>query len=125
MAVCAGASIGASFRWFFAMGFNHVFPQLPLGTLIVNMLGGLLAGLMIAFLSFGWFESTELKLFVTTGLMGGLTTFSTFTTESLQLLHKQDYLWFGLHTASHVLGALLCAMIGYAIAQMLKGSAIA
>lgn len=125
LAVCAGASIGASFRWFFAMGFNHIFPQLPLGTLIVNMIGGLLAGIMIALLSFGWFESTSLRLFITTGLMGGLTTFSTFTTESLQLLHKQDYFWFGLHTVSHVLGALLCAMIGYALVQMLKGNTIA
>lgn len=120
LAVCAGASVGATARWLFAMGFNHIFPQLPLGTLIVNMLGGLLAGIMAALLSAGWFDSVTMRLFITTGFMGGLTTFSTFTTESLQLLHKQDYLWFGLHTASHVLGALLFAIAGYALVQMIK-----
>lgn len=121
LAVCAGASIGASFRWIFAMSFNQVFPQLPLGTLIVNMVGGLLAGIMVASLSAGWFESTTLRLFITTGFMGGLTTFSTFTTESLQLLQKQDYVWFALHTFSHVLGALVCAVVGYALVQTLRG----
>jgi len=70
LAISAGASIGATIRWLFATGFNHVFPQLPLGTLIVNMIGGLLAGLTLALLSAGWFESVTMRLFVTTGFMG-------------------------------------------------------
>lgn len=120
LAVGAGAAIGAWCRWFFAMLLNHILPGIPLGTLLVNMLGGFLAGAVLALLASGWFSATELRLFITTGFLGGLTTFSTFTTESLQHFHKQDYGWLILHTSSHVIGALLFAVLGYAFVQFIR-----
>lgn len=120
LAIGAGATLGAWFRWFFAMLLNYFLPTLPLGTLLVNMLGGLLAGIALALLAAGWFESQTLRLFITTGFLGGLTTFSTFTSESLTLLQKQEYVWAIVHTSSHVLGALLCAALGYVAVQYLR-----
>jgi CrcB protein len=117
LAISAGAAIGACCRWFFSLMLNHYLPNLPLGTLFVNVLGGLFAGIVLALVGFGWFESQHLRLFVTTGLLGGLTTFSTFTIESLTLFHKHEYFWAILHTSSHVVTALLFAAVGYAMIQ--------
>jgi len=120
LAIGAGAALGAWIRWFFAMLLNQLLPTLPLGTLLVNMVGGLFAGGVLALLAMSWFESDTFKLFLTTGFMGGLTTFSTFTTESLSLFQKQEYMWAILHTSSHVLGALACAVAGYALVQYMR-----
>lgn len=120
LAIGAGATLGAWFRWFFAMLLNHLLPTLPLGTLLVNVMGGLFAGIVLGLLALGWFESQTVKLFVTTGFLGGFTTFSTFTSESLMLVQKQDYLSAILHTSTHVIAALLFAAAGYALVEYFR-----
>jgi CrcB protein len=120
LAIGAGATLGAWFRWFFAVLLNQYFPPMPLGTLLVNVIGGLLAGIVLALLTFGWFESQTLRLFVTTGFLGGLTTFSTFTSESLNLVQKHEYLWAIVHTSTHIVGALVFAAIGYALVHYFR-----
>jgi CrcB protein len=77
LSVGLGAAFGAWLRWWLGVLFNPVFPSLPLGTLAANLLGGYLVGVAIAFFSHSSLPP-EARLFVITGFMGGLTTFSTF-----------------------------------------------
>jgi len=117
IAVGLGAALGAWLRWGLGILLNAGI--LPLGTLLVNMLGGFLMGLALAF-----FVTTsahnELRLFVMTGFLGGLTTFSAFSAETLTLLHKQEYVWASVHVFSHVAGALLMAALGFWLMSALR-----
>lgn len=115
LAVGAGAALGAWVRWGLGILFNTILPNLPLGTLIANMSGGLIMGAVLGLIGIGTLEHPNLRLFITTGFLGGLTTFSAFTGESLFLLQKQEYVWAAVHTSSHVFGALLMAVIGYVV----------
>lgn len=114
LAVGGGAAIGAWVRWGLGLAFNA--SLFPLGTLIANLVGGFLMGVAIAY-----FVATpnqnELRLFITTGFLGGLTTFSAFSAEAFNYLHKQEYAWAAGHIASHVLGSLLMTAIGFALMQ--------
>lgn len=121
LAIAIGATLGAWCRWSLGMMFNALLPNLPLGTLAANLVGGLMMGVALALIGLGTIDSQSARLFITTGFLGGLTTFSAFTGESLTLLQKQEYYWAAIHTSSHVFGALLMAIIGYAIAQHLRG----
>ncbi|HEX5486373.1 MAG TPA: fluoride efflux transporter CrcB, partial [Limnobacter sp.] len=80
-AICAGASLGAVLRWGLGNGLNHLFPTVPPGTLVANLLGGYLIGLAIAWFSHHAELAPEWRLLVITGFLGGLTTFSTFSAE--------------------------------------------
>lgn len=115
-----GATLGAWLRWLLGLLFNMVMPNLPLGTLVANLTGGLMMGIALGFFIASDIDSQALRLFITTGFLGGLTTFSTFSGESLTLMLKQEYAWMMMHTVSHVIGALLMAFIGYYIVQMMR-----
>ncbi len=120
LAIAAGAALGAWSRWGLGLALNTILPSFPLGTLAANLIGGLLMGVAMGVIGVGGLDAPSVRLFVTTGFLGGLTTFSAFTGESLALLHKQEYLLAMLHTCSHVLGALLMAAAGIAFIQYLK-----
>ena len=117
LAVGAGAALGAWTRWGLGIALNASI--IPLGTLIVNLLGGFLMGLALAF-----FVTTpshnELRLFVMTGFLGGLTTFSAFSAEAVTLLHKQEYVWAFVHILGHVLGSLIMVALGFWLVVSLK-----
>lgn len=117
IAVGGGAALGAWLRWGLGLMFNT--SLLPMGTLIANLGGGLLMGFALAF-----FVSTpsqhEVRLFVMTGFLGGLTTFSAFSAEAFNFLHKQQYGWAALHISSHVLGSLLMTAIGFFVVNYFK-----
>lgn len=112
-AVAAGAAVGALARWGAGLWLNARWAGFPLGTLAVNCIGGLLIGLALA-----WFERTPnelLRLLLVTGFLGGLTTFSAFSAESLLLIQRGQWVLAAGHTLAHVLGALACAAIGFRV----------
>ena len=113
--VAGGAVLGAWARWFLVGKFNAVFPHVPLGTLIANLSGGLMIGFMVAFLIDLPQASPNLRLFVITGFLGALTTFSSFSAESLELLQVGRYGWALLHTCLHLFGSLAAAALGFAL----------
>jgi CrcB protein len=120
LAIAVGATIGAWCRWLLGMMFNYLLPNLPLGTLFVNLMGGFLMGMILAWMSLGGLELQHQRLLLTTGFLGGLTTFSAFTGESLTLLQKQEYGWALLHASSHVFGALILAGLGFMLVVHLR-----
>ena len=113
--VAGGAVLGAWTRWLLIGRFNAVFPHVPLGTLIANLSGGLMIGFMVAFLIDLPQASPNLRLFVITGFLGALTTFSSFSAESLELLQVGRYGWALLHTCLHLFGSLAAAALGFAL----------
>jgi len=112
LAVFCGAGIGALLRWGFALWLNPLHPSVPLGTLAANLVGGLLVGLAASFFGHHAALAPEWRLLVVTGFLGGLTTFSTFSAEVVDLLMRQQYLW-ALGAASlHLAGSLLLTGLG-------------
>jgi CrcB protein len=112
LAVGLGGAIGCWIRWMLGVLLNPVFPTLPLGTLSANLLGGLVMGCMMGVFTHFQALPRELQLFVMTGFLGGLTTFSTFSAEADTLLLRQQYLWFGTHIAVHLAGTLGMTLLG-------------
>ena len=114
LAVGGGAAIGAWLRWGLGLWLGAASCRMNLGTLAANLLGGYLVGLALAFFSGHPQLSPEWRLFAVTGFLGGLTTFSTFSGESMLLLQRGEFGWALLHSAAHLLGALACCMAGFA-----------
>jgi CrcB protein len=119
LAVAAGAAVGALARWGAGLWLNARWAGFPLGTLFVNAVGGLLIGVALA-----WFERSPnemLRLLVVTGFLGGLTTFSSFSAESLLLLQRGQWGMAAGHSLAHLLGALACAALGFKLLEALLG----
>jgi CrcB protein len=112
VAVGAGAAAGAWIRWGLGIVLNPIFPTLPLGTLAANLGGGLLMGFAMELLGRHAVFPPELRLLVTTGFLGGLTTFSTFSAEMVTLLMRREYLWGSIAVATHVVGSLAMTVFG-------------
>src|SRR5213076_633186 len=112
IAVGAGAAVGAWMRWGLGIALNPVFPTVPLGTLAANLIGGLLMGLAMELLTRHAVLPPEIRLLATTGFLGGLTTFSTFSAEVVTLLLRREWLWGSITIGGHVLGSLAMTIIG-------------
>lgn len=119
-AVGLGAALGAWLRWGLSTFLNPVFSALPLGTLIANLFGGYLMGLAMGVFALGSSVSPEMRLFITTGFLGGLTTFSAFSAEAVHLLSRGEYGWASAHILSHVIGSLLMTGLGILTVQLLR-----
>ena len=119
VAIGLGGAIGCWCRWGLGTLFNPLFPTLPLGTLAANLTGGLLMGIAIGLFRNFQAVSPELQLFVMTGFLGGLTTFSTFSAEASTLLLRQQSLWFGGHVLLHLAGSLSMTVLGLSLTRNL------
>ena len=119
VAVGGGAAAGAWLRWGLSFALNPVFPTVPLGTVAANLVGGLLMGCAMELITRHALLAPELRLLVTTGFLGGLTTFSTFSAEVTTLLLRREWLWSTLTVALHVIGSLALTVLGILIVRAL------
>ncbi|MEN3069246.1 fluoride efflux transporter CrcB [Uliginosibacterium sediminicola] len=109
----AGAAVGAWARWLLGLALNPLLGALPLGTLAANLIGGYLMGVALAFMG-AWPEMPmALRLLLTTGFLGGLTTFSSFSGEVFQMFQRQQIGWALAAIAVHVCGSLLMTALGW------------
>lgn len=119
LAIGIGAATGAWLRWGLGILLNPVFPTLPLGTLAANLIGGFLMGIAMQFLLEHAILPPEMRLAITTGFLGGLTTFSTFSAETVTLLLREEYLWALAIALVHVIGSISMTLLGILAMKLL------
>ena len=120
--VAIGGAIGSVARYGVgALGQQLFGPAFPWGTLMVNLSGSFLIALIMHIALTGTAISVELRIFLTTGIVGGFTTYSTFNYETLALLNQRAYGLAGLNLAGTVLGCLLTGVLGLAAGRALVG----
>ncbi|MNH83964.1 putative fluoride ion transporter CrcB [compost metagenome] len=117
--IALGASLGAWLRWLLGAKLNALFPTIPPGTVVANMIGGYIIGLAIAFLAASPSLSPEWRLLIITGFCGGLTTFSTFSAETVALIQEGRLLWALGSISLHVVGSLAMTAAGLLSYQMI------
>ena len=120
LAVGAGAALGAWLRWLLGLRLNSLHASLPIGTLTANLLGGYVIGVLVAVFQSHPQLSDTWRLFLITGLLGGLTTFSTFSAEAMLLMQRGQYAWMLGHSALHLLGSIGCCVLGHASYRLLQ-----
>ena len=119
--IALGATLGAWMRWGLSLWLNPRVAQFPLGTLASNLIGGYLIGIAVAWFSAHPALTPEWRLFVITGFLGGLTTFSTYSVEVVQLLQSGRLAMAGVLALIHLTGSLLLTILGFATYRMLAG----
>lgn len=121
MAVGLGAAIGAWARWGLSMWLNARFALFPLGTFIANAAGGLLVGVAVAYFIRHPELSPAWRLFVVTGFLGGLTTFSTYSAEVVSLIEQGEVYWALGVAGGHLLVSLVLTAAGIALYRAFAG----
>lgn len=111
-AISLGAALGALLRWALSAQLNALFPLLPAGTLAANLLGGYLIGVAIALIAYYPALPPQWRLFIVTGFLGGLTTFSTFSAEVVAHLIDGRLGWAISTIAVHVIGSVVMTLLG-------------
>lgn len=114
-----GAAAGALMRWWFGLKLNAFFPTIPLGTLTANILGGFLIGMVMEITRTHAVIPENGRLAITTGFLGGLTTFSTFSAETVSLLSHQEYAWTLAIISAHLFGSILATISGIFVVKIL------
>ena len=113
-AVGIGAALGAWLRWGLSAWLNPRIPSFPLGTLAANLVGGYLVGIAVAFFMVRVDIAPEWRLVISTGFLGGLTTFSTFSAEVVQLMTRGEFGSAVALAGVHLVGSLLLTAAGFA-----------
>ncbi|MDD2451078.1 MAG: fluoride efflux transporter CrcB [Sulfurovum sp.] len=114
IAVASGGAIGATLRLLInGMVNKHFAHALPLDTLAVNLIGSLLIGMLFAYFHQNSTFPPHLKSFLVTGILGALTTYSTFAIESFFLLEAGHYMQAFANMALNLFGTILLAGVGY------------
>ncbi|MFO1338536.1 MAG: fluoride efflux transporter CrcB [Burkholderiaceae bacterium] len=116
-AVFCGAGAGACLRWFLGLWLNPLWPTVPLGTVAANLGGGLLVGLAVQFFAQHPQLAPEWRLLAITGFLGGLTTFSTFSAEVVDLLARHQPGWALGAAGLHLGGSLALTALGLWLAR--------
>ncbi|TVO62712.1 fluoride efflux transporter CrcB [Denitromonas ohlonensis] len=120
LAVGVGAALGAWIRWWLGVRLNPLFLQLPLGTLVANLLGGYLIGVAVAYFAHHTALPPEVRWFLVTGFLGALTTFSTFSAEVVMMISAAQYGWALATAGLHLVGSLLMTGLGIVTFQWLR-----
>ena len=93
----------------------------PFGTLTVNIIGSFIIGLVIFYLDSLKIISSEMRLFLTIGLCGGLTTFSTFSYETVKLFQDSEFLLAGANILLNVILTIIAVYIAYILSKLIIG----
>ncbi|MFN9030192.1 MAG: fluoride efflux transporter CrcB [Betaproteobacteria bacterium] len=118
-AIALGAVLGAWLRWGLSYWLNER-GALPLGTLAANLIGAYVIGLAVVVFALQPGLSPLWRLFLVTGLLGALTTFSTFSAESIAMLSNGQWGLALTHTALHLVGSLAATAAGIATVRALN-----
>lgn len=111
--VMIGGAIGSAFRYHVSrVALATGGPGLPIGTWVVNIVGGLLMGIVAGTLAQGRVEDEPLRLLVGVGMLGGFTTFSAFSLEVFQMLARHEYALALAYSVSSVAGSVLALFAG-------------
>ena len=120
LAIGSGGFIGAISRAYLNGLISHKIPHvLPIGTLGVNLLGSFIMGVLFAYFMQNSNIPIHLKSFLTTGLLGALTTYSTFAIESFWMIEGGDLLLAALNMSLNVFGTVMMAGAGFYLIQTL------
>jgi CrcB protein len=116
----SGGFIGSVARYYISrLNLSVSFFSIPVGTLLVNVSGSLLIGLLMGLAERTTILTTEARLFLMVGLCGGFTTFSSFTMENLTLMHNGQFLQILVYTSLSVIIGFLAVWVGYALTNLL------
>ncbi len=118
LALSCGAAVGATVRWWLGLVLNKLWPLMPLGTLVANLTGGLLVGILLPVL-LQETVSPLWRLFLITGVLGGLTTFSSFSAEVMLMFNDGHALKASLTILCHLAGSLLLTGLGLWLGQFI------
>ena len=118
LAIGFGGATGSLIRWRLGLRLNALFPDLPPGTLAANLSAGFIIGAAVAFFSRHPDVSIAWKLFVITGLMGGLSTFSTFSAEVTAHIQQGRVGWAIAEVMIHVAGSALMTALGLYVVSL-------
>lgn len=121
LAIGFGAAFGAWLRWGLGLWLNTLETHFPIGTLAANLIGGYLIGIAVGLFAAHPGVSPEWRLFAITGFLGGLTTFSSFSAESMVLLQRGQYAWALAHVAVHLIGSVAFCIAGFATYRTIAG----
>ena len=114
-----GAALGAWLRWLLGLWLNPIFVSIPLGTLAANLVGGYLVGVAVMLFHINTSLPPELRLFLVTGFLGGLTTFSSFSAEVVALVRIDAWTMAMAAVSLHLFGSLLMTGLGIYTVQRL------
>lgn len=115
--VALGGGLGAAARFIVGEWAGRKLGDFPYGTMIVNILGSLLMGLLIGWLMSKATGSQNLRLFLATGFLGGFTTFSAFSFDAINLLEDKSFGPFAIYVVGSVALALVALLIGLYISR--------
>lgn len=116
----SGGGLGCICRWLLGIGLNALFPAIPPGTLLANVAGAYLVGIALAFFAASPDIPPQWRLLIITGFLGGLTTLSSFSGETVMLLRDGKLALAFAAIGLHVGGSLLLTFAGIATASVLR-----
>ena len=113
--VATGGALGASLRYISSSFFNLFYPNLPIGTFFVNVLGSFIIGLLINALEMRNSSEIFIKYFLIIGVLGSYTTFSSFSYEVIELYNSKKLLLSVIYILASVFSCIVAAYAGYTI----------
>lgn len=115
LAVALGGALGSLLRYVVAGAIQSPANPFPLGILIVNITGGFIMGVIVELTALKLQVSPELRAFLTVGILGGYTTFSTFSLDSVMLIQRGDYAGAVLYIGASVVLSISAVVFGVAL----------